>query len=503
MSESSVETTKQPEALDPPLARRLDAERNLAPPKKDEDVFPFSNPQFSGRIRHLKESVESQEPMVRKIMSSIGNDMLGIRDQVLHYGEVLEEFEGSNKYVDKHDPKNTDGTDKTKSFVPRSLRKKHPVTFSNQVERDGRLSNTLTAIQAELVEVQKTHDRHKDEMAAHIKKVTELELKGRLDLMQDAYDKAIVWLAEALVEIGMTKELKLVSKTPKFLIAVAAIATAVKDFPAEHWNGLKKLSKQEPTTTFEKDAWWKALQSKCGVTYDRVKMILTQNDKATAAWVGGKLKELIPAMTTNLWEKVQDEKESKTVEGNLTLLFGRKQIDAANVELSDRMDTENGDTVRSIAAEAIKDDKKNKKKNARKKSSGGAKNQEPTPTESGQKEKKKSKKKKKSSKRPSEPYSQASSDDSSYDYEEKRRPRSRSRAPSALRNRRNNSRSPSQTVRFRSDSSHNSSNRHRNNSTSYSHSRGSQSRGRGRGRGRGFRGGSHYGGRSSRGRGRR
>ena len=105
MSESSLEAAKRPEALDPPLARRLDAEGNLAPPKKDEDVFPFSNPQFNGRIRHLKESVESQEPMVRKIMSSIANDMLGVRDQILHYSEVLKAFKGSNKYVDKHDPK--------------------------------------------------------------------------------------------------------------------------------------------------------------------------------------------------------------------------------------------------------------------------------------------------------------------------------------------------------------------------------------------------------------
>ena len=201
--------------------------------------------------------------------------------------------------------------------------------------------------------------------------------------------------------------------------------------------------KQQTTATDDqKTAWWEALQKKCGVNYDSFKLCLLQNDRAIAAWVADKLKELIPAMTTTLWKQIEEDKADKIANGNLIELFGKKRIDEANRELNDAIETEQGETVKSLATEAAREEASKKKKRARKKYSGGNKNQEPTPTENGQIEKRKSKKKKKSPKKQSEP----------------------------------------------SGSSHNSSSRHQNNSNLYSHSRGSQGRGRGRRRGRGSRG---------------
>ena len=434
---------KRPEALDPPLARPLDEDGAERPLERGEDIFPFGNPQFSGGIHHLKTLVESQEPMIRKIMSSTTSDMLDIRDEMLHYVGVLKEYDGNHTYVDQHDPTNSDGTEKSKSFIPRSLRKELPIHFTNKVRRDGRLKNTHTAILAELVEARKTHDRHKEEMARHVKKVAELELEGRTELMNDAYDKTTVWLAEALVEICMTKVLKLRTQTPKFQIAVAAIATAIRDYPEEHWVGLNITKKQQTIATDDqKTAWWEGLQKKCGVNYDSFRFRLLENDRAIAALAADKLKELIPAMTTTLWKQIEEDKTDKIVDGNLIKLFGKKRIDEANRELNDAMETEQGETVKSLATEAVREEASKKKKRARKKYSGGNKIQEPTPTENGQTEKRKSKEKKKSPKKQSKP----------------------------------------------PGSSHNSSSRHQNNSNLYSHSRGSQGRGRERRRGRGSRG---------------
>ena len=271
----------------------------------------------------MKTLVESQEPTIRKIMSSTASDMLDIRDSLLYYVEVLKRYDGKHTYVDINDPTNPDGTEKTKSFIPRSLRKELPIQFTNIVRRDGRLRTTHTAILAEMVEARKTHDRHKEEMAKHVKKVAELELEGRTELMYDAYDKTTVWLAEALVEIGMTKVLKLGTQTPKFHIAVAAIATAVRDYPEEHWVGLNITKKQH--TNDQKEKWWEALQKKCGVNYERLKFSLLNNDRAIAAWVAGKLKELIPAMTTTLWKQIEDDKVGKIAEGNLIELFWQEE----------------------------------------------------------------------------------------------------------------------------------------------------------------------------------
>ena len=145
----------RPKALDPPLAQPLDENGDKVQITSVEDIFPFTNPEFKGRIRHLKEVAESQEPTIKKIMSSIGNNMLGIRDDILHYVEVLKEHDGSNTYVDKFDPTNPDGTEKRKSFIPRSLRKELPVISSKIVSRDGRLRNTNTAIEAEKLEQEK------------------------------------------------------------------------------------------------------------------------------------------------------------------------------------------------------------------------------------------------------------------------------------------------------------------------------------------------------------
>ena len=64
------------------------------------------------------------------------------------------------------------GKDKTVAFIPRSIRGKNPVQCSADVREDDRIVTALADSQA-------AHDMHQTAMAAHIKKVTGLELTIR------------------------------------------------------------------------------------------------------------------------------------------------------------------------------------------------------------------------------------------------------------------------------------------------------------------------------------
>ena len=145
-------------------------------------------------------------------------------------------------------------------------------------------------------------------------------------------------------------------------------------------------------------------------------------------WISGKIITAIPKITTEFWANEYDEDQAKKMNAEMDLHFAEYDIELANNNLGEDMQTDEGDALRSHINKTV--DKSmdrhiaNRKREARKNSSGEPNDQGSMPTENGRSSKNKSKKKKHSTARGS---NKRSSNESAGGNDNEHNQRSRSR----------------------------------------------------------------------------
>lgn len=358
-------------------------------------------PNLNGKYKYIKTLCVSQRPYLGKIMADHSIAMFSTRREIHGRTETQKRFDTT--YIDKHDV-DEDNKGKEKSFIINSLRSKQPLNHSKKVKNDSRCTTTLSEITTKLEKARSTHETYKTEMSGIAKEIAELEIKARKEILCHQYCEAALDIGEGLYFIGKKEHGASTSTLTPTEASLAAYEQFFNKADDSHWLGLPFLASVDIA---QKKEFFKQFEKihKYNHTYN-IEPKVKYHDQPLIDWLTDELDDILPTLTTKFWEEYEQEQNEKRMDAELALHFGKKNVKSANNNLSNGLDTNQGqEGVRGIAQEEIQKEKnkrvtKNKKK-ARKNSSGGDKNQEPEPTENGKKQKKKSKKKQNNGRRAS------------------------------------------------------------------------------------------------------
>ena len=137
-------------------------------------------------------------------MFRFSKDMLNLFEEYLRRKEGLPRFEGTYANPDDTDTK---GRPKTKPFVPGSLRFPRGLNHSKRVKNDGQVGNIFNSVLAKIEAGNSEMEELKNRLAACAKRIADLEIEVRVELMGISYNNVMYFIAGGLL-IKMKKEAK-------------------------------------------------------------------------------------------------------------------------------------------------------------------------------------------------------------------------------------------------------------------------------------------------------
>ncbi|KAL9183025.1 hypothetical protein ACHAXT_004812 [Thalassiosira profunda] len=352
--------------------------------KKAPPALPSLGPEYN----HVQPIIVSQRPTVRKILVGAVTAMLVIVKEIGKKRDAVAKYTGT--FVDSDDP-DENGSGRIKSFIPNSLRAAMPLNHSKRVKKDRRCAQAYAEITTLTGEARNLYDKYRQDMAGLFKRNAELEIKARLQILTDQYLTLLVDIAEAMVIVAKQSSDYEPNLDDQDL-AFSAVHDACASFPDNHWEELPFTASSSGDV---KANFWNGLEKKFGIKYEGSGGIKTKRDALPHAsgnegiiqWVSAELEDLIPGVTTEFWEARATADLDNKIEAALQSHFKKKEVDDATEALAQRMEVDDGDTLRDAVREEVSRqttrNAAHQKKAARKKSSGNSKDQESARTNNG------------------------------------------------------------------------------------------------------------------------